>query len=311
RRAFHGVHTPLLRTALLQAESQAAARTPFGTTEARGVLVPDVRRVQSDVGQYNSSESLGQSMSSTRLKEQARIGKAGVFGCSSRGERFARTLVEQEAEEAPAPGHNQPDGVAFRVQPTRAGPPTRTNPGGAALKSAVPQCASMPTKSLPPGPGAYDPGASAPPKAGASAMAVAKQFSAPKTEHVSFGSSSSLRFHSPRKEERPEPGEYLPKPLRGPRGGAAKVTSKYPALEPLKAAPPGQDPGAYQAEASKNHSLLRRSYNVAAADPEAAQRHPSEPAPPSVGGGAGGGAAALRVRLGTSQGSFNREHSRN
>jgi len=282
-RKFHAVHTPHQQIALR--DTDGAMLAGFDATEQRGCLVP-LREVGVGPGQYSSDESMGQSMQSV-LKKRGAVGRRGVFGtCQDRFHGFAAGALDFTGEPGTAPSG-----------PTLLASPGAGAPSKMSFKSGVPKNPrdlAVEDPSLKPAPGNYE---------AFDGVNYKSKFRRPKTEHLSFGSSSSRWRSKETFAEPPGPGEYEPKSLQSNVGGAAKITTDRKLDQPPPGHPDGLGgdslgPGKYNVDTS---TLLRKTFNASGEDAaRKAQGRPPAGAKAATilpGGGAGGGAAGNRSRL--------------
>merc|ERR1740121_600422 len=282
-RKFHAVHAPHQQIALR--DTDGAMLAGFDATEQRGCLVP-LREVGVGPGQYSNDESLGQSMQA-KLKKRGAVGRRGVFGtCQDRFHGFAAGALDFTGEPGAAPSG-----------PTLLASPGAGAPSKMSFKSGVPKNPrdlAVEDPSLKPAPGNYE---------AFDGVNYRSKFRRPRTDHLSFGSSTSRFRPKETFAEPPGPGEYEPKSLQSNVGGAAKITTDRKLDQPPPGHPdgPGGDslgPGKYNVDTS---TLLRKTFNASGEDAaRKAQGRPpagAEAATILPGGGAGGGAAGSRSRL--------------
>jgi hypothetical protein len=301
---FLGVHTPQHQAKLK--EIDAAPPGGFGSSESRDCL--NAKKSPSpDPGSYDKHESLDQSITSG-LKEQARLGKHGVFGATRTAERFHSGVKGQ----ADGPGPDEYQRGAGSPSPRR------TDMTGVTFRSSSPQRTPFEDERKEnPGPGDYEAIRTPGPLGGS----PPKRFRQGRTDHLSFGSAQT-RFGSmeglfgAQAMQCPGPGEYDPEKPPKRVTGMAKSTSgrnlqRAAATGGKKEAHPG--PGAYDTAGSIFRKISFRTNDgncggqssdsrgqwlgLEAQSSSTKTPDPSVSEPIAGGGGAGGGMGAMRFRL--------------
>lgn len=242
---YLGIHRPHVVT-MLKELGGSARLAGFGSGEARGCMCPDKSPEAAGPTTYDRSESTGQSIAAG-MREPARIGKAGAFGRTKFGDRFAGAQVPSkpeepaEAEEGRGPQAEEMEEVArstWKDQRMRL------------VTGFV--CEH-------PGP----PAAAPPPQPDWSRKS--SKFRQPRSDHVAFGSSHN-RFVPKAVEPCPGPGEYAPS-RASHVGGGAKTTADRKLAPPspteiLQDATTVAGPGRYDIAST----LPKKSFNVTSKD---------------------------------------------